>query len=84
MGINARIEQEKALVYWKEAVGETIARRAKARSFKNGIVFVVVQDSVWMQELSLLKESIISKLNLLVGTPIVKDLVFRVGRISEE
>lgn len=84
MGISARIEQEKALIYWKEAVGETVARRAKAKSFKGGILFVTVQDSVWMQELSLLKEKIIDKLNSILGKSIVKDLVFKIGSIDEE
>ncbi len=84
MGISTRIEQEKALLYWREAVGETVARRAKARSIKGGILFVAVQDSVWMQELSLLKERIIEKLNSLIGKTVVKEIVFKLGDINEE
>jgi predicted nucleic acid-binding Zn ribbon protein len=84
MGIAARLEREKALVLWEEAVGGNIARRAKAVSVRNEILFVVVQNSAWLQELSLLKEGIIEKVNSAVGTEIVKDIVFRIGDPGKE
>ena len=49
MGIAARLEREKAVVLWEEAVGKNIARRAKAVSVRNEILFVVVQNSSWLQ-----------------------------------
>lgn len=79
MGIAARLEREKAVVVWEEAVGKNIARRAKAVSLRGDILFVRVQNSVWLQELSLLKEGIIEKINALVGKEVVRDIVFRVG-----
>ena len=84
MGIAARLEREKAVVMWEEAVGKSIARRAKAVSLRNDILFVRVQNSVWLQELSLLKESLIEKINALVGKDIVRDIVFRVGDPDKE
>ena len=84
MGIAARLEREKAVVVWEEAVGKNIARRAKAVSLRNDILFVHVQNSVWLQELSLLKEGIIEKINTLVGKDVVRDIVFRVGDPRKE
>lgn len=84
MGIAARLESEKAVILWEEAVGKNIARRAKAVSVRNRILFVVVQNSAWLQELSLLKEGIIEKLNSLVGKDVVKDIVFRIGNPDKE
>jgi predicted nucleic acid-binding Zn ribbon protein len=84
MGIAARLEREKAVVVWEEAVGKNIARRAKAVSLRNDILFVHVQNSVWLQELSLLKEGIIEKINALVGKDVVRDIVFRVGDPRKE
>ena len=84
MGIAARLEREKAVVLWEEAVGKNIARRAQAASVRNGILFVVVQNSAWLQELSLLKEGIIEKVNSAVGTDVVKDIVFRIGNPGKE
>ena len=84
MGIAARLEREKAVVLWEEAVGKNIARRAEATAVSNGILFVVVQNSAWLQELSLLKEGIIEKVNSAVGTDVVKDIVFRIGNPGKE
>jgi predicted nucleic acid-binding Zn ribbon protein len=84
MGIAARLESEKAVVLWGEVVGKNIARRAKAVSVRNRILFVVVQNSAWLQELSLLKEGIIEKLNSLVGKEVIKDIVFRIGNPDKE
>jgi predicted nucleic acid-binding Zn ribbon protein len=79
MGIAARLEKEKAVVLWGQAVGRGIARKAKATSVRDDILFVTVQNSMWLQELALLKESIIAKINSLVGRDVIKDIVFRVG-----
>ena len=79
MGIAARLEKEKAVVLWSEAVGRGVARKAKATSVRDNILFVTVQNSMWLQELALLKEGIITKINSLVGKEVIKDIVFRVG-----
>lgn len=84
MGIDTRLEMEKAVVLWEEVVGAKVARRAKAEAVRGGILFVRVANSTWMQELSLLKEGIIEKLNALMEGGIVKDIVFRVGMANKE
>jgi predicted nucleic acid-binding Zn ribbon protein len=84
MGIDTRLEMEKAVVLWREVVGAKVARRAKAEAVRGGILFVRVANSTWLQELSLLKEEIIKKLNALLEGDIVKDIVFRVGMATKE
>jgi predicted nucleic acid-binding Zn ribbon protein len=84
MGISARLEREKAVILWEKAVGRSIARRAEAVSFKGGRLVVVVKDSTWLQELALMKEGIIEKLNSLLGKPIVEDIVLRIGDPHKE
>jgi predicted nucleic acid-binding Zn ribbon protein len=84
MGIDTRLEMEKAVVLWEEAVGPKVARRARATAVRNGILFVTVVNSTWLQELSLLKEGIIEKLNGLLEGHVVRDIVFRVGMVSKE
>ena len=84
MGIASRLETEKAVVLWEEAVGKNIARRARAVSVRNEILFVTVQNSVWLQELVLLKEGIIEKINSLIGKQVIKDIVFRIGDPRKE
>lgn len=84
MGISTRLEREKAVILWEEAVGRNIARRAEAVSFNGGRLFVVVKDSTWLQELALMKEGIIEKMNSLLGKPMVEDIMFRIGDPHED
>ena len=84
MGIDTRLEMQKAVVLWEEVVGGKVARRAKAEAVRSGILFVRVANSTWLQELSLLKEGIIDKLNARMESDIVKDIVFRVGLATKE
>lgn len=84
MGIETRLEMEKAVVLWEEVVGAKVARRARAEAVRGGILFVRVANSTWLQELSLLKEGIIERLNSLLEAQVVEDIVFRVGTASKE
>lgn len=84
MGIDTRLEMEKAVVLWEEVVGAKVARRARADAVRGGILFVRVANSTWLQELSLLKEGIIEKLNALLEDDMIKDIVFRVGMATKE
>jgi predicted nucleic acid-binding Zn ribbon protein len=84
MGITSRLEKEKAVILWEEVVGVNIARRAQAVSIKGGNLFVVVANSAWLQELALMKEGIIEKINLLLGKSVVEDVIFRVGDPGKE
>ena len=84
MGIDTRLEMEKAVVLWEEVVGAKVARRARAEAVRGGILFVRVANSTWLQELSLLKEGIIEKLNASLENGMIKDIVFRVGMATKE
>jgi predicted nucleic acid-binding Zn ribbon protein len=84
MGITSRLEKEKAVILWDEVVGEATARRAQAVSVKGGRLVVIVESSAWLQQLALLKEGIIEKMNLRIGRAVVEDIVFRIGEIGKE
>ncbi len=84
IGIASRLESEKAVVLWEEAVGDKIAKKTKAQAINNGVLYVQASNSMWIQELSLLKESIIQKLNGLIGSEVVNDIAFRIGDVTKE
>jgi len=84
MGITARLEKEKAVLLWEEVVGEAIARRAAAISVKGGKLFVAVENSVWLQQLALMKEGLIKEINLRLGKAVLDDIVFRIGETGKE
>lgn len=79
-GLRQRFLIGMAPMIWSEAVGEEIARRSRIDKVKNGVLFVVTENSVWSQELTYLKPKLIEKLNEKLGEPVVKDLRFSTGR----
>lgn len=66
---------------WERVVGTKLAERSEPLEFRNGVLLVRASSPVWAQELQFLKHEILRRLNTLVGAPIVKDLLFRQGRL---
>jgi len=64
---------------WEEAVGKGIACHARPVWIRNGCLRVNVSDSVWLQELEYVKETIMEKLNGKVGRSAVKKIDLRFG-----
>lgn len=64
---------------WEEAVGKGIAAHARPVWIKNNCLRVNVSDSVWLQELEYVKDTMIEKLNIKVGRSAVKKIELRFG-----
>ena len=48
---------------WPEAVGASIAQRAKPVAERAGVLTIACESSVWAQELDLMSEAILERLN---------------------
>jgi len=48
---------------WREAVGPQIAAKTEPFKFRNGILFVAVSNSAWLQQLQFMKQDIIERVN---------------------
>ncbi|MFH1490518.1 MAG: DUF721 domain-containing protein [Pseudomonadota bacterium] len=62
---------------WDEVVGAAIARNAKPSWIKEGKLRVNVSNSVWLQELNFVQETIKEKLNGKLGRRAVNRIEFR-------
>ncbi len=69
---------------WDDAVGAGIARRAEPVRLRGRTLVVAVSSAPWMQELTLLKRTIVAALNDRLPRPLVDDLhlVLTEGRAS--
>jgi predicted nucleic acid-binding Zn ribbon protein len=76
LGIQKKIKEYDAIIYWDSVVGKQIAKMATATSITQGVLFVHVKTSTWRNELTLRKKEIIDKLNNVVGINAVKDIKF--------
>ena len=77
MGIQKKLQEYDAVVYWEEAVGARVAQMTKATRIVQGVLFVQVKTSTWRNELTLRKKEIIEKLNTTVGINVVNDIKFQ-------
>jgi len=67
---------------WPDVVGTAIARRAQPSGFRNHVLFVAVATHSWMQELRFMTDDIRDRLNARLGAPVVREILFAVGRVE--
>jgi len=77
LGIQKKLQEYDAVVYWENVVGERIAQMTTATRILQGVLFVHVKTSTWRNELTLRKKEIIDKLNTVIGFDVVKDIKFQ-------
>jgi predicted nucleic acid-binding Zn ribbon protein len=64
---------------WEQAVGPTIAAVCRPVAEREGALTVACAEAVWAQELELMGETVVQRLNDLLGAPPLKRLRCRVG-----
>jgi predicted nucleic acid-binding Zn ribbon protein len=62
---------------WKDLLGITVAKKTKSLRIQNRKLFVTLHSSVARNELSMIKESLIPKLNEAAGMDVIDDVVLR-------
>lgn len=80
--IDAPLKTYSVMGAWKEIVGEAVAIHSKPYSIRNRILFIEVSHPTWMQQLQFLKLTLLEKINLFLGEPLIQDIRFKVGKIS--
>ena len=63
---------------WPEIVGEGLAERSTPDRFDRGTVWVAVRGSAWAQELRLMKETILERMNGMAGDAMFTEIRFGV------
>jgi predicted nucleic acid-binding Zn ribbon protein len=84
LGLERRLAEYRAVQIWEAAVGQGIAQHARATAIQDGALFVAVDSSVWMQELALLRQGIVTRLNEQIGAPLVRRIVLGVEQGNAE
>ena len=74
-------EEQRLLEVWRKAVGPQISLQTRPDRLKRNTLFVKVSSSVWMQQLHLLKQEIVEKINQLLGKDLIKNIHFSIGEI---
>jgi predicted nucleic acid-binding Zn ribbon protein len=64
---------------WEEAVGAMIAAEARPTAERDGVLTVACAAAVWAQELDLMAEVVLERLNAAMGSEHIRELRCRTG-----
>jgi predicted nucleic acid-binding Zn ribbon protein len=74
--LEKRINETKLKIDWKKITGEIIGQHTRLKDVKNGILFVEVENSIWMQELQMMKYDLIDRIREETENMGIKDILF--------
>jgi predicted nucleic acid-binding Zn ribbon protein len=75
--LNQKIKEVRAIGMWEELLGKSIASRTKRIYIKDKVLYVFLTSAVVRNELFLIRESIIQKINEHAGEKVVEKMVLR-------
>jgi hypothetical protein len=81
MSLDGKLKEQEIWNVWNSVAGEHVAGHAQPDFMRNGILFVRVSTSPWMQQLSYMSQGIVEALNQRLGAPIVREIRFKLGDI---
>lgn len=71
------LDRQRVFEFWTEAVGQDISRHAQPKLIRGSVLWVNVTDSVWMQQLHLMKEHLRQVINeRIAGEEGIRDIRF--------
>jgi len=82
LGGKGRVTEEDMYEAWRQAAGDAAAKHSRPVSFKKATIFVNVDRSSWLYELTVKKKEILQKLSAALRSKKVGDIRFRIGDIA--
>lgn len=72
------VKAKQSVSLWERVAGPTVAAVTRADGIRGGILYVLTRSSAWSQELSMLREPLIARINTELETEAVQDIRFQV------
>ena len=80
--VEKMLEEGRIWVVWEQAVGSRIASHAQPAAFRDGTLTLTVDSAPWMQQLTYLKQELITKVNGELREEMVRDIYMKAGRVK--
>ncbi|NGZ11554.1 MAG: DUF721 domain-containing protein [Nitrospira sp. LK70] len=84
LGLESRLVELRLQRRWWDIVGEPMASHTWPAQIRFKKLYLIVRNSVWLQQLTFLKPVLLAKLQAESGTGSITDIAFRVGEIPDE
>ncbi len=81
-GLTAKLDEHRLIADWAGIVGPQIAAHASPREVRGKTLWVVVDSSTWLHELTLFKPLLLEKVRARAGTARIEDVRFVIGEVS--
>lgn len=81
LGLESRLLELRLQHRWRDIVGEPMASHTWPTQIRFKKLYLIVRNSVWLQQLTFLKPTLLMKLQAESGPGSVTDIAFRVGEI---
>lgn len=75
LGLFPKAQKYRVFSIWHKVVGE-VSRQARPRRLQGDVLFVATASSVWSQELTFMRQVILSKLNHALGGEYIREIRF--------
>jgi hypothetical protein len=82
-GMEAKLLEYRLRHCWHDIAGAHVAAHTRPDQIRFKKLYLIAEDSVWLQQLTYLKPALIDKINQTAGNEIVTDIVLRVGEVNE-
>lgn len=69
----------KIRTFWKDIVGDVKAQYSCVDKMENGILYVIVTNTTWMQQLHIQKRILRNQINTYCNLEVVRDVRFKIG-----
>ncbi|MDR1681666.1 MAG: DUF721 domain-containing protein [Prevotellaceae bacterium] len=76
-GMEPQLQQARILSHWDALTGEAVARATRSKYIRDRKLFVHLNSSIVRQQLFMLRDELVEKLNREEGTPVIDELVLR-------
>src|SRR5438132_3862323 len=78
-GLTVRMMEHTLQQRWSAIVGEQVGRHSWPDSIRHRKLYLVAENSVWLQQLLFLKPELLAKINAASESELVVEIVLRVG-----
>ncbi|HQW90829.1 MAG TPA: DUF721 domain-containing protein, partial [Nitrospira sp.] len=82
LGLESKMFEARLRRQWPDIVGEPIAAHTRPDQIRFKKLYVLVHNSVWLQQLTFLKPVLLEKVNAMAGQPLVTEIVLRIGEFT--
>jgi len=81
LGLESRLVELRLQHQWRAIIGEPTGSHTWPDQIRFKKLYLVVRNSVWLQQLTFLKPTLLAKLHAETGPDLITEIVFRVGDI---